>query len=482
MPESGRRPARFVSPVLLAALLAGFAAAQSPEPASAPAAAAPPAEKPASPTATLTAPPSAEPIKFEASWKNGLTFQTKDKAFNWHVGGVVQYDAAWYSASPNLQTFPDGANRFPDGTAVRRGRIRSEGVMYSNVEFILELEFFNGFVPDGLDRTPATTSLPVSPTEAFITLSEVPFLGHVRIGNQKEPYSLEHMNSARYLEFMERSFNFDASPTSAFNNARNPGVSVFRTWCDDRVWSSVGMFKTVGSVTAQPFGFGLGDGEYSVTGRITGLPVWLPKEETYVSLGGAMSHRDPDDGRARFRVRDSVRSAPGPLLNTITSTPILNADSIDLYNLESAAVYGRWTYAGEYQAIVVNGASVDKKPPLTGTPCFQGYYVEVLCFLTGESRPWDPKLSRFNRVIPKKNFGDDGWGAWELGVRYNTINLTDAGVTGGRLRDVTVGLNWYWNPNAKLQFNYDYTYRDRGTNPLAKGQIHAFGTRLSYDF
>lgn len=443
------------------------------------------------PPAPAPADTKAVPLSFEAKWNNGLWFQTKNKEFVFHVGGVLQYDAGWYEASPNLQDFTGGTGPFNDGVAPRRARIRSEGSFYKNVDYIMEVEFANGVTTPGLSVPQSTNTVWYSPafTDMFVTIKEVPFVGNVRIGNQKEPMSLEHINSARYLEFMERSFMFDASQVSGLNNARNPGVSVYRTWAQERVFSAVGIFKNVGSTLNSPFGYGIGDGKYAVTGRLTGMPIWKPEEQTYFHIGGAMSERDPVDGQVRLRVRDSVRAAPGPLLNIIADTGALNASSQTLYNIETAGVYGRWTMQAEYTASINRNVSIGKGPNL-GTICFPGYYVEMLYFLTGESRPWDPGLARFNRVIPKRNFlttdsGNwcvEGWGAWELAARYNYIDLTEGGVYGARLRGATVGLNWYLNPNMKMQFNYDYTYRDQASNPLAKGQINSFGTRLAIDF
>ena len=103
-------------------------------------------------------------------------------------------------------------------------------------------------------------------------------------------------------------------------------------------------------------------------------------------------------------------------------------------------------------------------------------------------RTWNPKAAVFNRIQPLTNFGfsgdgtPTGIGAWELAVRYSYLDLTDKTIAGGRLNSVTLGLNWYLNANAKLQFNYDYTYRDNAANPFAKGEIHAVGTRMAFDF
>ena len=46
---------------------------------------------------------------------------------------------------------------------------------------------------------------------------------------------------------------------------------------------------------------------------------------------------------------------------------------------------------------------------------------------------------------------------------------------------MTLGLNWYRNANAKLQWNYDLTHRG-DTTTAAAGTIHAFGMRCAFDF
>jgi phosphate-selective porin OprO/OprP len=42
----------------------------------------------------------------------------------------------------------------------------------------------------------------------------------------------------------------------------------------------------------------------------------------------------------------------------------------------------------------------------------------------------------------------------EVAVRYSTLDLDDATVSGGDAKDVTVGLNWYLRENLRLMFNY----------------------------
>ncbi len=440
---------------------------------------------PASPPAASPAPagpPAASSPKFDFYWNNGLFIQSRDTDFTMHFGGVVHYDGAWYRTPAGQKNFPDRDRAFVDGVTPRRLRLLAEGTLYKNVDYMAYYEFANGF-SSTVPATPATTFLTPGPLDMWVTVKDVPFVGNVRIGNQKEPFSLEHLNDARYLEFLERSYLFDFSQNSRFNNGRNPGVSVFRTWADDRVYSAVGVFKNNSNL----FGYGIGDGDYAVTGRVTALPVYCPEDERMWHVGGAMSHRDPVDGKVLVSVRNSVRSAPLPLLPLIALTDPITATSQDLCNLETAATYGRWTVQAEYTTNFIHNASVGKGPNV-GTLLYQGYYVEGMCFLTGEHRTWNPQSATFNRVIPKTNFAFEhgtwcvkGWGAWELAARYQYLDCDDKGINGGVLNDVTLGVNWYWNPNTKMQFNYDYVYREGGI-PDTKGGIHSFGTRIAYDF
>lgn len=67
-------------------------------------------------------------------------------------------------------------------------------------------------------------------------------------------------------------------------------------------------------------------------------------------------------------------------------------------------------------------------------------------------------------------------------------------VNGGNTHDITLGLNWFFNPNAKLQFNYVAAWVDNaptvpgpnnslnGSRFVGDGVINSVGTRLAWDF
>ena len=66
-------------------------------------------------------------------------------------------------------------------------------------------------------------------------------------------------------------------------------------------------------------------------------------------------------------------------------------------------------------------------------------------------------------------------------ARYNAIDLNDNGINGGELNSFTLGVNWLWNANSRVQLNYDFTARGP-VKTVAAGDINALGIRFSYDF
>lgn len=462
-------------------------------------------------------------------WNYGFEAQTRDKVFRTRFGGQLQFDWTDYNQASQLTTTPiNGTDAHPgpaggigsqnESVNFRRLRLRSEGTMYENIGWVVQPDFANAanvvnvpgnppLFPSSLGQgaVAAQTTLALVPTltDCYITVMKLPVVGNFRIGNFKEPLGLEHMTSSRFLDFMERSYNQDLF-YGPFNNGFMPGAMFFN-WAEDlnSTWA-----LWAGPNQSNLFGYHVGQGQYAATARGTYLTYYDEAAEgRYLSHWGISgSVRKPDQGQQRFRTRGDLRDGPPSLINT----NYLDTGSFDTtfqyeVNLEHLTVWGPWTLQAEYLATFLEDVSFNPNN-LTFLPAaqqalffapgqkggnvfFQGAYVEVLYFLTGESRNYDRRMGICDRIIPFNNFfwtrsrdgGGCGWGAWQVGLRYNYADLNSGLINGGVLQSSTLGVNWFLNPNLKFQFNYDIAYRSQVAQ-CAPGWINSAGARVAFDF
>jgi phosphate-selective porin OprO and OprP len=422
-----------------------------------------------------------------AVWLNGLTFESPNKDFWFHIGGRTQLDGVWLQA-PNNALQGAGGVGASDAVDFRRARLRAEGTMHDVVDWCVEYNFVGAVnLSTGTPASPSSIANVPSPTDLWWNFRRVPVLNNLTIGNIKEPFGLERLESSRFLDFMERSYNQDAFIAPS-NNGFAPGIL---TWNYDRNrrWTyAAGIFK---NVLFTPFAFGVGDGDYAADGRVTLAPYYDEASNgrylVHVGLGG--SWRENQDGQIRFRSRGALRNGPDALNPILADTGVYRSHAEGILVPEAAVVWGPWLFQAEYAATWATQSVTTANVPV-GTTFYNGYYVEALYFLTGEHRLYDFQKGLFGRVIPFENAafvrGSAGRpvflsGAWQLGVRYNALNLDSKAINGGQLHNVTLGLNWFLNPNMKLQWNVILTHRD-GQNNTADANIYGFGMRLAHDF
>jgi phosphate-selective porin OprO/OprP len=438
-----------------------------------------------------------------ANWKDGLELSTKNKDFRVHVGGRTQLDAGWFSTDPNLYTAAGAptaglGNVYGDGADFRRARLRVDGTMYEQIDWAAEYDFVNSAAlgadsaagPGHLSNQPRALT---APTDLWFTFKMLPVLGNVRVGNHKAAIGFEHLVSSRFQPFMERSFN-----------GFLPGISAYDTYGgDDQIGTwNVGLFKPTNNV----FAFNTGDGDYNVTGRLTRVWWWADEGRGLLHTGisgqagtavgqavGSNGSQTPARS-ATFRTRDAIRtglSADWPTPANIT----VFGDDMQTLNAELVGVYGRWTFQSEYlvnwlhDSQARSGATGLPTGPVVGDLVYHGGYVQLLYFLTNDHDHYDKKVGFFERVRPHENFFRvrdenggivNGRGAWQTGVRYNYLDLNDNGLNGGVLHNFTYGLNWFLNPNRKLQFNYIKSFVANPT--FGHSDANMFGARAQIDF
>lgn len=445
---------------------------------------------------------SGDKLGMTAKWNDGLELQSADKNFRVHVGGRYQMDAGWFAVDPNVQSHlltaaaPNLASpMYADGVDFRRARFRVDGTLYKTIDWAAEMDFVNSLRTAGLNPDPNLNrrldQSTVALTDFWWQFREVPWFGTVRIGQQKEPIGFEHLVSSRFLPFMERSYNQDTFYGGTFNGF-SPGIAAFRNWGEEDMGVlHLGLYKPLDNV----FGYNSGNGDFALTGRVTRLLWWEDEGRQLLHLGlsgrQATAVRQNQSARSiDFRTRDAIRtgiSQDWPVPAGIR----LFGDDMQTVNAELAGVFGPWTLQAEYLVNSLQNARATAAGPLGVNAVYHGGYVQLLYYLTGDHDHYNKATGVFERVRPSQNFAygsaGKGSGAWQVGLRYNYLDLNDSGLNGGLLHNLTFGLNWFWNPNMKMQFNYIATYRDTTGMTFTvpgdgNGWINGFGTRLAFDF
>ncbi len=344
----------------------------------------------------------------------------------------------------------------------------------------LEASWDYGFRIHSQDEPPSFGNLTSSPAPLNIWMQarELPYLGNVRVGNQVKTIGLENNTSAPFLPFMERSDNMDAF-YGPFDNGYSLGIAANNWTESERITWRYGVFQPATNV------FGVALNKYVVGARVTALPWYEGDGDRLIHLGLGYEGGELVQDELRDRARPLLRNAPGFAVPVFVDTGEVPGSKQYTIAPEFALQYGPLLVEAEYAAQLFTDA-IASDGQNQGTVFYHGGYVEALYFLTGEHQDYVRRAGAFGRVVPrndlkwKKDDGFSGCGAWQVGVRFSYLDLDDKAIQGGKVYDWTAGLNWYLNPNMKVQLNYVVEHRD--TPGVTPGWINGVGLRAAYDF
>jgi phosphate-selective porin OprO/OprP len=252
------------------------------------------------------------------------------------------------------------------------------------------------------------------------------------VGQYKQPNSLEELSSTKNNDFISK-----AMTTNLQAVARRVGVQLAYLQPN---WG------VTGSIYGDELTRNLAQGEgYGIRGYFAPIN----ESNNFLHLGLSYNDFKAEDANgnpsARFRVRPDADLATVRLVDTGN---FADADSIATTGLEAAYVNGPIKVQAEY---MTSDISRDVAADFTGT----SGYVYGVYNLTGES--WGYKNGVITTVLPDNPAG----GMWQLGLRYDTVDLNDGLVQGGKEDNWTVGVNWYWRSNYKFSANYVFIDADR---------------------
>jgi len=349
-----------------------------------------------------------QPSDVEIKVKGGIAIKTHDGKFSTKLGGRVQADVATYSGQPEVG----------DGTEIRRARMYLQGIMYSDWGYKLQYDFASaGASGKGI-------------ADAYLSYNGFDNMA-IKVGNFKDPFSLEQQTSSKFTLFTERAL------PAAFAAGRHIGALASTK---HQHWSLAGgvfadeLTATNGDEHERDEGWGLG-------ARASFAPI--NKIGSVLHMGVGINYRDISNvGTIQFKQQAETHISG---VNIVDTGTINNVEDFLKVGLEVATVMGSFSAQAEYITTSVNR---DDASDLD----FDGWYVQTGYFFTGESRNY--KKGAFGSITPKASAGEGGIGAWELGLRYSTLDLVDDDIDGGKADSVTLGLNWYATPTLRFSANY----------------------------
>lgn len=397
---------------------------------------------------------SAQAQETTTSWKGAPQFQNDSLTFK--VRGRIYYD---YVAQDVDRAVEAGANVDYESrsTRLRTARIGVEGTWNANWAYKAEVNF-NGRDSSGADEVE---------WEDLILEYKANDQTSLMLGNMKT-VSLENITSSRYVTFMER---------GPFNDVIDAG----------RVLSAQAKINGVNwTIAGAVIGDSLNDNDVAVntttksaketlggTARVTFAPI--DTDTTKLHLGAWARYREAnDDGLFRYRARNNTNAGD----RFIDSGANFDADTT--LAAEAALVWNSFSVQGEYANIEGDPAS-----STAAEGAAKAGYVFASWFPTGEMRRYEPAKGEFNRIKINNPMTAGGFGAVELGVRYDWVDLTEyttLNASAGEYTAWTAGATWYPFPYVRFMANYTKAQNENAGVSVRDVDVDTFQMRAQFDF
>jgi phosphate-selective porin OprO/OprP len=390
----------------------------------------------------------------EINTKDKLVIESRDGNFKWQPIGRIMADYNFVNS--------DKAE-YGSGAELRRARLGMEMTLWKHWIGKIEYDF-------GGDE--------VSAKDAYVGYKNSADFGKwwIKVGNQHIPFGFSTLSSSKYMTFISRPQYADGP----VQPARQLGVAAFAG--GDRWNFHTGAF--MGKAGEDPdeclVPGGECDEQISWAARATGIP-FMSDNNHLLALGAGVWLRDTGGSTIDIdqRVAGTHTTDYKPFNMDFEGNKASNTTA---YNVDVVGIFGRFHAKAEYVAMTVEQNGLESG--IAGDYNIDGWSVDAGVFLTGESKSYDRAKAQFGSIKPNRIVGQGGIGAWELGIRYEKMDLNDTGVAlyGGAGELLTIGLNWYVNNTMRFMANYAQVmdYRepgsaDDGDEPgafLFRGQVY----------
>ena len=265
---------------------------------------------------------------------------------------------------------------------------------------------------------------------------------YLQAGQYKQPHSMEELSSTKNNDFISK-----AAITNTFGTGRRLGVAY-------------GYGNGPWGFTASVFGRELtDDGNRGAGHGLRGTFAPINEDGRILHFGLSYVNRDTEADTLRLRNRPQADLAD---VRVVDTGNLFDADRLATVGLESVWVAGPLKLQGEYMTV-----EADRYGAGNGDYRGDGAYISAVYNLTGET--WGYK----GGVPTTGKPSEPARGMWQVGVRYDTLDLDDGAVGGGEMDAITAGVNWYWRKNFKLMLDYVSVDSERAGLPDDPSSVQA---------
>ncbi|MDA7675359.1 OprO/OprP family phosphate-selective porin [bacterium] len=213
-------------------------------------------------TAAIVAPTVADENEIKVIWKDTLRLESADGNNKLKFGGRIHWQNAFFSDDEF------GGKLLEDGDEFRRSRIYVSGLIRERYDFKMQYDFAGGDADF---------------KDIYFGIKDIPVLGNLRVGQFKEPLSLEELNSSNSNSTIER------ANVNLLVPSRSAGIMAYDNFVDSRVSVAAGLFRGADD----SYGNYKGDG-YASTARLSGLPYLSEDASRLMHLAIGYSYRGDD--------------------------------------------------------------------------------------------------------------------------------------------------------------------------------------------
>ena len=355
-----------------------------------------------------------------AGWDNNSAFlRSEDGNFETRVTGFAQFDFRGYQSGDHP----------PNTYAVRRARMRLDGIISRDFEWRVEAELAD------------TTSILLRDFYVRLNRSEK---AQITVGQFREPFSQEELRPEPSQDFVEKSLINLLAP------ARSPGIMLSGVLNKGVFEYQIGSFNGKGMLRDNNNGTPENALRLRFTPWKNGKQFWLKG----LAFGGAVAQGKNIDGT-------SLRGQTNSRSFTFYTPEAVNGKIVRA-NGELTWLLGPAVLRAEYDQtnqdrdnLGLNGSN------LPGVVA-KGYAAQFTYLLTGETKSDNGRTTPKHNLFSRDN-GRLGLGAFEFKARFDDLQISNGSAKANRSQSLYVGTNWYLNPFVKHMLDFGF---ERFKDPL----------------